>query len=255
MALDTLDISVLAAIVVALIVFFTKGSLWGTSNSGNSTTVSSSGSRDLIEVLNENNKKALVIYGSQTGTAEDYAHKYAKEFQARFGIPTMCIDMSDFDYDNLPEVFDQVSGFKLITFFMATYGEGEPTDNAVDFFECVDNELTDLNGLKFSCFGLGNSTYEFYNAMGKRLTQTLLEKNATMVGELGLGDDGAGSMDEDYLAWKDGLFDLLKDSLNLEEKEVSYEPSLKVTEVSDLTIEDKQVALGEPNAKYTLRAC
>ncbi|GME91798.1 unnamed protein product [[Candida] boidinii] len=57
-------------------------------------------------------------------------------------------------------------------------------------------------------------------------------------------------MDEDYLSWKDELFDTLRSELNIEEKEVIYEPSIKITENNELTINDKIVSLGEPNKDY-----
>lgn len=47
---------------------------------------------------------------------------------------------------------------------MATYGEGEPTDNAVAFMESMADESTEfsngegLNGLQYVIFGLGNRT-------------------------------------------------------------------------------------------------
>ncbi|KAG7848152.1 hypothetical protein KL941_002331 [Ogataea angusta] len=248
MALDTLDLGVLIAIVLAIGIYFTRGSLWGKSD-GEDVSVPRGSSRDLIEVLSTNNKKALVLFASQTGTAEDYSHKFAKEFQSRFSIPTMCGDLADYDYENLNEIFTSVDGFQLVIFFTATYGEGEPPDNAVEFFDYLENECEDLSNLKFSCFGLGNSTYEFYNAMGKKTVSTLTEKGATLVGELGLGDDGRGTMDEDYMAWKDGLFDILKDQLSLEEHELVYEPQIKIEE-SVLTVDSPEVSLGEPDAKY-----
>ena len=40
-------------------------------------------------------------------------------------------------------------------------------------------------------FGLGNKTYEHYNAIGKFVDKRLFELNAERVYELGLGDDDA----------------------------------------------------------------
>ncbi|VEU21324.1 DEKNAAC102340 [Brettanomyces naardenensis] len=249
MAIDTLDLAILVAIIAAVVAYFTRGKLWDKNEEDVSAT-GGSGSRDLMQTLKETGKKALVLFGSQTGTAEDYAHKFAKEFQARFGIPTMCGDLADYDYDSLDKIVADVSGFRLVVFFNATYGEGEPTDNAIDFFDYLDNECEDLSGLKFACFGLGNSTYEFYNAAGKKVADILKSKNAELVGELGLGDDGRGTMDEDYLSWKDSLFEVIKGALSLDEKEAEYEASIEVTEVANLTKDSPTVSLGEPDAKY-----
>lgn len=38
----------------------------------------------------------------------------------------------------------------LAVFCLATYGEGDPTDNAMDFFEWLQNGDVDLKGLNFA---------------------------------------------------------------------------------------------------------
>jgi len=42
---------------------------------------------------------------------------------------------------------------------MATYGEGDPTDNAKDFYEWLSNATNPNNlvNIKFTVFGLGNT--------------------------------------------------------------------------------------------------
>lgn len=248
MALDTLDLLVVVAVVLVLGLMFTKGTLWAVEDDG--LGAGGSGSRNLIDTLNETGKRAIVLYGSQTGTAEDYAHKFAKELQQKFGVPTLCADLSDYDYDNFGELTSSVPDFKLAVFLNSTYGEGEPTDDAVEFSDYLDNGEVDLEGLTFANFCLGNSTYEFFNGMGRKVGKMLEEKGATRVGEQGLGDDGMGTMDEDYLAWKDALFDVLKDVLALEEKESSYESALEITENDSLTADSPEVAVGEPDKNY-----
>lgn len=37
-------------------------------------------------------KKIVIFYGSQTGTAEDYATKIAKEAKARYGLSSLVLD-------------------------------------------------------------------------------------------------------------------------------------------------------------------
>ena len=93
---------------------------------------------------------------------------------------------------------------------MATYGEGEPTDNANRFSCWVKNdggqtEESCLAKVNFSVFGLGNKQYEHYNRMGK-VTNALLEKlGGQRCFEYGEGDDD-GSLEEDFEAWKSKLW-------------------------------------------------
>ena len=46
----------------------------------------------------------------------------------------------------------------------------------------------DLTGLNYAVFGLGNKTYEHFNAMGKYVDKRLEELGATRVYDLGLGE-------------------------------------------------------------------
>ena len=43
----------------------------------------------------------------------------------------------------------------LAVFMMATYGEGDPTDNAMEFNEKLEGGDLSVDGLKFAVFGLG----------------------------------------------------------------------------------------------------
>jgi len=136
--LDTLDIIVLAALLVGTVAYFTKGTYWGVYGDpyGNSLATANGAakagkSRNIIEKMDETDKNCVVFYGSQTGTAEDYASRISKEGHSRFGLKTMVADLEEYDFDNL----DTFPEDKLAVFVLATYGEGEPTDNAVEFYE------------------------------------------------------------------------------------------------------------------------
>lgn len=41
----------------------------------------------------------------------------------------------------------------LAIFVMATYGEGDPTDNAQEFYDWLKDGDTDLNGLRYAVSG------------------------------------------------------------------------------------------------------
>ncbi|KAG7195908.1 NADPH-cytochrome P450 reductase [Scheffersomyces spartinae] len=249
MALDTLDFAVLFALAVAVVAYFAKDQIFGSGNANEkgflSNTGSSGSSRDLVEVLKKNNKNTVLFYGSQTGTAEDYASKLLKELASRFGLKCLTADLADYDYDTL----DTISNDVLVFFLMATYGEGEPTDNAVEFYDYLQNDADQLATLKYTVFGLGNSTYEFYNAIGKNVFEKLESLGSESFAPYGEGDDGKGTMDEDFLAWKEKVFDALKNDLNFEEHDLTYEPAIEIIPM-DKDVNDETVSYGEPSAKY-----
>lgn len=247
MALDTLDFSVLLALALAVVAYFAKDYIFPPDkNEGGFLTESATGSRDLLETVKKNNKNAIIFFGSQTGTAEDYANKLSKELSSRFGLKTITIDFADYEYDNLDNIDNNI----LCFFILATYGEGEPTDNAIDFVNYLQNEADTLSTLRYTVFGLGNSTYEFYNAVANQVDEKLEAVGADRFAEKGLGDDGKGTLDEDFLAWKDNVFETLKNDLNFEEHEMVYEPSFKIEEVDELSGES--ISHGEPSKKYVV---
>ncbi|KAI8906113.1 hypothetical protein DFJ77DRAFT_504649 [Powellomyces hirtus] len=195
-------------------------------------TKSSAGKKSLVEKLrSQNNENQLVFfYGSQTGTAEDLATRLGTECTKKYSLPVLVCDPEEYDMMELVEwIENEGTENTLFGFFMATYGEGEPTDNTVDFYEWImagsgkgddegeeeidDDELLEsesLRGLPYVAFGLGNKTYEHYNAIGKRLDRRLAKLGGVRIGELGLGDDD-DSMEEDFLAWKTAvLVDIAK---------------------------------------------
>jgi NADPH-ferrihemoprotein reductase len=262
--LDTLDIVVLAALLLGTFAYFTKGTYWGvtadpygSSLAGANGAAKAGKSRNIIEKLEESDKNCVVFYGSQTGTAEDYASRISKEGHSRFGLKTMVADLEDYDFDNLDTFPDD----KLAVFVLATYGEGEPTDNAVEFYEFMGSEdITFSEGggaddkplanLKYVTFGLGNNTYEHYNSMVRNVDKYLTKLGATRLGAAGEGDDGAGTMEEDFLAWKEPMWAAVSEKMGLEEREAAYDPVFEITEKDDLTPEHDTVYLGEPNKNH-----
>ncbi|XP_028840368.1 NADPH--cytochrome P450 reductase isoform X2 [Denticeps clupeoides] len=152
-----------------------------------------------IEKMKKMNRNILVFYGSQTGTAEGFAHQLAKDAQ-RYGLKAMAADPEEHDMSDLlrlPEIDNS-----LAVFCMATYGEGDPTDNAQAFYDWLQVTGDRLEGLNFAVFGLGNKTYEHFNAMGKYVDKRLSELGARRIFDLGLGDDD-GNLEEDFLSWKE----------------------------------------------------
>jgi NADPH-ferrihemoprotein reductase len=128
------------------------------------------------------------------------------------GFDAKSCDLEDFS----PEAISQC---KLAIFLMATYGEGEPTDNAAKFFKWIKSDDSDnspaegsLSSLSFTVFGLGNRQYEHYNRMGKLIDQLLEKFGGKRIFNYGEGDDD-GTLEEDFDKWKSTLWSSLKEKL------------------------------------------
>ncbi|KAL8796181.1 MAG: hypothetical protein Q9195_001514 [Heterodermia aff. obscurata] len=261
--LDTLDLIVLAVLLVSSVAYFTKGTYWGIQKDPYASSYALANgnkagkTRDILKKMDETGKNCVVFYGSQTGTAEDYASRLSKEGSSRFGLKTMVADLEDYEYENL----DTFPEDKVAIFVLATYGEGEPTDNAVEFYEFVTGEDPSFSGgsgsddkplanLKYVAFGLGNNTYEHYNAIVRRVDAALTKLGACRIGKAGEGDDGAGTMEEDFLAWKEPMWTEFSEKMGLEEREAVYEPVFSVNEREDMSPDSDEVYLGEPNKNH-----
>lgn len=203
-------------------------------------------------------RRVIFFYGSQTGTAEDYASRLAKECSQKYGVNCMTADIELYDMSYL----DTLPQDKLAVFVMATYGEGEPTDNAVSFWDLIMEETVEfsklggdeddesqqkpLNQLRYMVFGLGNKTYEHYNAVARLLDQRLSALGAKIVGERGEGDDD-GSLEEDFLAWQEKMWPAFCEALGVDESGAGgaavRQPTFTVKELDDY--DSEKVYLGE----------
>ncbi|XP_067639108.1 NADPH--cytochrome P450 reductase isoform X1 [Eurosta solidaginis] len=178
------------------------------------TTVSTATASEnsFIKKLKTSGRSLVVFYGSQTGTGEEFAGRLAKE-GIRYRMKGMVADPEECDMEELLQLKDIPNS--LAVFCLATYGEGDPTDNAMEFFEWLSNGDADLNGLNYSVFGLGNKTYEHYNKMAIYVDQRMEELGATRVFELGLGDDDA-NIEDDFITWKDRFWPAVCDFFGIE---------------------------------------
>ena len=89
-----------------------------------------------------------------------------------------------------------------------------------------------LDGLKYVVFGLGNKTYEHYNLISRNVDRDLAKMGAIRIGEGGEGDDDK-SMEEDYLEWKDGMWEEFARVMGVEEGTGADSPDFAVTELTE----------------------
>jgi NADPH-ferrihemoprotein reductase len=183
----------------------------------------------------------VVFWGSQSGTAERFAGRLAKEIKQRYGKTTLVADMSDFESDSVARIPES----KLAIFIMSTFGEGDPSDNVHDFWSWVESKRgKPLSQLRYMAFGLGNSNYKHYNAVIDHVVQRIDKLGAQALSPTGYADDIKGETEEHFLEWKENTLAVLKDTFNLQEHDAVYEPAIRVTKPA--TVDDKSIKYGVP---------
>uniref|UniRef100_A0AC35FPF0 NADPH--hemoprotein reductase n=1 Tax=Panagrolaimus sp. PS1159 TaxID=55785 RepID=A0AC35FPF0_9BILA len=214
---DTVDLIVVAIIGAVGIYFFFKYRSDSTVQTQHNIVplqkeAGSKTDKSYVNRMKNEDRQVLILFGSQTGTAEELAGRLAKDL-VRYGKKALVMDPEEVD----PEDFERITEIKnpLLILCVATYGEGDPTDNAQQIYEHLQNNDCDFSGLRFAVFGLGNKTYEHYNAVGKFFDQRLEELGAERVFEIGLGDDDA-NLEEDFMRWREAFLPALAQSFGWE---------------------------------------
>ncbi|EXJ89604.1 hypothetical protein A1O3_02671 [Capronia epimyces CBS 606.96] len=200
--------------------------------------------RDIALRLEETGKQAVIFWGSQSGTAEGFAHRLAHDLHRRLQLEALVADVSDYDEDTIAKI----PASNPAIFIMATYGEGDPSDNSGHFVQWLKSNPEDVSfgTLKFAAFGCGNSNYKYYNAVVDAVVASLQSLGAALFMPVGKADEARATTEEDFLEWKTALFAQLCAQFGLSEREPEYEPSISV--VFDDSIDISGVYVGEPLA-------
>lgn len=141
----------------------------------------------------------LILFGSQTGSAEGLAKKLAKESESRGFTPKLAA-LNDFESAGL------AAAHKAII-ISSTWGDGEPPDNAVNFWNWLNAETAPrLESLNFAVLGLGDKNYSDFCGASKKFDERLAALGAKRLAP-------RGECDVDYegpaKSWVDGLWEKL----------------------------------------------
>ncbi|XP_067007519.2 NADPH-dependent diflavin oxidoreductase 1 isoform X5 [Anabrus simplex] len=129
-------------------------------------------------------RKFTILYGSQTGTAQEIAERIWRESK-RYYFTCPIHAMDEYPIDKL--IYEH-----FVVFVCSTTGNGVEPDNMKRFWKFLLRKslpLDSLAGLRFAVLGLGDSSYQKFNFAAKKLNRRLLQLGAHALVDAGYADD------------------------------------------------------------------
>lgn len=178
-----------------------------------------------------------IVYATQSNTAKRFSEKISKDAEY-LNIKNKIINISEITIEDFNKNI-------FLVFFISTYGEGGPSDDAIEFNRLIDNktllENLENKNVHFSIFGLGSTKYEYYNQMAKKIDKYFTKNKIIRISEVGMGDDSK-NINKDFDEWRKNfwveaynLFNSKKDeikklsqNLNLKELYEKHEDEYKI---------------------------
>ncbi|KAI1095767.1 riboflavin synthase domain-like protein [Rostrohypoxylon terebratum] len=142
-------------------------------------------------------RRILILYGSETGNSQDLAGDLER-LGERLHFRTFVCEMNDVELNTLLQ-------YPLVIFVISTTGQGEIPRNALKFWKSLLRKRLPPNCLQrvnFTTFGLGDSSYTKYNWAVRKLHKRLEQLGATEFFARGEADERhQDGIDGTFLSW------------------------------------------------------
>ena len=180
-------------------------------------------------------QRILILYGSETGTAESYARKTARRL-SRYHPRLMALD----EY-----AISHLSEEDLLLVVTSTFREGDLPGNAQKFHARIKAQPAGaFKQLNFSVMALGSTVYTHFCAAGITLDRELARVGGNRVISLHRGDEIKGQADT-FRKWLDLVARLLGEDPTSVDLSTTADTRLQVSFVDANQVPDTAAALRE----------
>ncbi|CAD2100174.1 NADPH--cytochrome P450 reductase, putative [Plasmodium vinckei brucechwatti] len=186
-------------------------------------------------------EQILLLYGSEYGTSYDCCRNILYELCTNFDVHFYCLNdvniMKFYNYEN-------------IIIIVSTTGYGCPAHNMSKFWinlhKCNNIFHEDIY---FHLFGLGDSSYDNYNAVAKKLKRKLISIGANIV-NYSLGNYQHSSMHfTNFNTWKNKVYSFLKKKYYNFEINNNLPQIYSITNLSETSLTYEDITKGKEKDK------
>ncbi|OAF99465.1 riboflavin synthase domain-like protein [Paraphaeosphaeria sporulosa] len=142
-------------------------------------------------------RRALVVYGSETGTAQDVAEELGR-IAERLRFDTEVVELDAISLNQLLQ-------HSVVLISISTTGQGELPANSQKFWRTLRSARLRpgcLHQLRFASFGLGDTSYPKFNWAHRKLYNRLIQLGAQPICDRGESDEQhPEGVDGSFLPW------------------------------------------------------